>query len=41
VPTSLLVDGNGEVVWKDQSDNYTRRSHPKVIGKVVADVFPQ
>ena len=41
VPTSLLVDGNGEVVWKDQSDNYTRRSHPRMIGKVVADVFPQ
>ena len=41
VPTSLLVDGNGEVVWKDQSDNYTRRSHPKLINKVVAELFPQ
>jgi peroxiredoxin len=40
VPTTLLVDGGGEVVWKDQSDNFTRRSHPKLIGDVVAEVFP-
>ena len=41
VPTSLLVDGSGKVVWKDQSDNYTRRSHPGLIGDAVAQVFPQ
>jgi peroxiredoxin len=28
VPTSLLVDANGKVLWMDQSDNYQRRSDP-------------
>ena len=31
VPTSLLVDNNGEVVWKDQSENYQRRSDPDYV----------
>ena len=26
VPTSLLVDADGTVVWMDQSENYQRRS---------------
>ena len=36
VPTSLLVDGEGRVVWMDQSDNYTRRSDPEVVGAALA-----
>ena len=28
VPTSLLIDGDGKVLWMDQSDNYQRRSGP-------------
>ena len=39
VPTSLLVDGAGKVVWKDQSDNYTRRSDPRVVGAALAEHF--
>jgi peroxiredoxin len=39
VPTSLLVDGSGKVVWKDQSDNYTRRSDPDIVGAALAEHF--
>ena len=28
VPTSLLIDGDGKVLWMDQSENYQRRSAP-------------
>jgi peroxiredoxin len=28
VPTSLLIDGDGKVLWMDQSENYQRRSGP-------------
>ena len=28
VPTSVLVDANGTVLWMDQSENYQRRSDP-------------
>jgi peroxiredoxin len=31
VPTSLLVDANGKVLWKDQSENYQRRSDPDYV----------
>ena len=31
VPTSLLVDAGGSVVWMDQSENYQRRSDPDVV----------
>jgi peroxiredoxin len=31
VPTSLLVDSDGKVVWMDQSENYQRRSGPEVV----------
>ena len=31
VPTSLLVDAEGRVLWKDQSENYQRRSDPDVV----------
>ncbi len=28
VPTSLLIHGDGKVLWMDQSENYQRRSGP-------------
>ena len=31
VPTSLLVDGQGRVLWMDQAENYQRRSGPEVV----------
>jgi peroxiredoxin len=31
VPTSLLVDANGSVLWMDQSENYQRRSDPDFV----------
>ena len=31
VPTSLLVSGEGQVLWMDQSDNYQRRSDPDYV----------
>ncbi len=31
VPTSLLIDGDGKVLWMDQSENYQRRSGPEVV----------
>jgi peroxiredoxin len=31
VPTSLLIDGDGTVLWMDQSENYQRRSGPDTV----------
>ena len=31
VPTSLLIDGDGKVLWMDQSENYQRRSGPETV----------
>ncbi len=31
VPTSILADGDGKVLWMDQSDNYQRRSDPDYV----------
>ncbi len=31
VPTSLLVDTAGKVLWMDQSENYQRRSDPDYV----------
>lgn len=31
VPTSLLVDSAGTVLWMDQSENYQRRSDPDYV----------
>jgi len=31
IPTSLLVDAHGEVLWMGVSDNYQRRSGPEVV----------
>ena len=39
VPTTLLIDENGRVVWKDQSTNYTERSDPNFVGAALAKHF--
>jgi len=39
VPTTLLIDENGRVVWKDQSTNYTERSDPEIVGAALAKHF--
>ncbi|MFT4561494.1 MAG: peroxiredoxin [Gammaproteobacteria bacterium] len=39
VPTSLLVGEDGKVVWRDQSDNYTRRSDPDYVGAALSEHF--
>ena len=31
VPTTLLIDATGKVLWMDQSENYQRRSGPEVV----------
>jgi len=31
VPTSLLIDADGKVLWIDQAENYQRRSGPEVV----------
>ncbi len=31
VPTTLLIDADGKVLWKDQSENYQRRSGPEIV----------
>ena len=31
VPASLLVDGEGRVLWVEYADNYQRRSGPDVV----------
>jgi hypothetical protein len=31
VPTTLLVDADGIVRWKDQSKDYMQRSDPEVV----------
>ena len=39
VPTTLLIDEQGKVVWKDQTENYTQRSDPETVGKALAASF--
>ena len=39
VPTTLLINEEGRVVWKDQTDNYTQRSDPEVVGRALAESF--
>lgn len=31
VPTSLLIDPDGKVLWVDQAENYQRRNGPEVV----------
>jgi peroxiredoxin len=35
VPTTLLIDAQGKVVWKDQSENYTQRSDPDFVAAAI------
>ena len=39
VPTSLLVNSEGTVVWMDQSENYQRRSEPDYVRVAVRSNF--
>lgn len=39
VPTSLLVNEEGTVVWKDQAENYTRRSDQAVVAAALGEHF--
>ena len=41
VPTSILADAAGKVLWMDQSENYQRRSDPDyVLGALNAHLGP-
>ncbi|HIF92439.1 MAG TPA: redoxin domain-containing protein [Myxococcales bacterium] len=31
VPTSILIGGDGKVLWVDQAENYQRRNGPEVL----------
>jgi len=31
VPTSLLIDGAGKVIWVDQSEDYQHRNGPEIV----------
>ena len=37
IPTSLLVDADGTVLWMDVSANYQRRSGPEVVLAALQD----
>ena len=39
IPTTLMVDENGKVLWIDQSDDYSRRSDPSFVGKALVEHF--
>jgi len=40
VPTTLLIDTDGRVVWKDQSADYTQRSDPNIVSAAISKHFP-
>ena len=40
VPTSILADAEGRVVWMDQSENYQRRSDPDVVLGALREHLP-
>lgn len=39
VPATLLVDGNGKVLWMDISEDYQRRSDPSVVLAAMRQYF--
>ena len=39
VPTTLLVDRDGTVLWMDQTDNYQRRNGPEVVLAAMRQYF--
>ena len=41
IPTSLLVDTDGKVLWIDMSQNYQRRSGPEVVLKAMQTYLDQ
>ncbi len=41
VPTTLLVDTDGKVLWIDMSENYQRRSDPQVVLDAMQAHFDQ
>ena len=39
VPATLLIDGNGKVLWLDISEDYQRRSDPSVVLAAMQEYF--
>lgn len=39
VPTTLLVDARGKVLWIDMSEDYQRRSDPQVVLEAMRSHF--
>jgi peroxiredoxin len=39
VPTTLMLDANGVVRWKDQSADYMQRSDPNFVRAALAEYF--
>ena len=39
VPATLLVDGDGKVLWIDLSEDYQRRSDPSVVLEAMRSYF--
>ena len=39
IPTTLMIDANGIVRWKDQSTDYMQRSNPDYIRAALEEVF--
>ena len=39
VPATLLVDGEGKVLWMDLSEDYQRRSDPSVVLAAMREHF--
>ena len=39
VPTTLLLDAEGRVLWIDMSENYQRRSDPEVVLNAMQTYF--
>ena len=37
VPTTILADAEGQVLWMDQSENYQRRSDPEYVLAALRD----
>ena len=39
MPATLLVDGEGKVLWLDLSEDYQRRSDPSVVLAAMREYF--
>lgn len=40
IPTTLMIDSNGIVRWKDQSADYMQRSDPDYVRAALEEHFP-